>query len=479
LPHTLRARLTSGLVVLLAAACAAVGVATVLELEGFLVRRLDQQLASADGRFPATLVPGTHPDGDADDDTHGLADDGTFGARLVPGRPVIAAVVRDEDDTEVRLTAADRRTLAAVPLDGAGHRVRISRIGLYRVVAVRGAAGDVLITGMPLHPVMDTVHRLELTEVVVFGCALVVTGVAAAVWVRLSLRPLRRVTRTAAGVAELPLASGQVAMPDPVPDTDPRTEVGQVGAALNRMLGHVGAALARRQASEERLRQFAADASHELRTPVATVRGHAELALRHPGPLPAKVRHALERIDAESRRMSALVDDLLLLARLDAGRPLASEPVDLTRLVLDAVMDARAISPGHRWMLDLPEDAVVVPGDEHRLHQVVANLLANARTHTPVGTRVTVRVARFRAAAQLTVTDDGPGIPEKIRDDAFDRFVRADHSRSRQAGGTGLGLAIVAAVVAAHGGAIDLTSDADHTAFRVTFPTQSRRQPPQ
>ncbi len=327
-----------------------------------------------------------------------------------------------------------------------------------------------LVTGLPLHSVMATVHRVEIVEAGVFGAALLVTGVAGALWVRLSLRPLRRVARTAAGVAELPLASGQVAMPDPVPDTDPRTEVGQVGAALNRMLGHVGDALARRQAGEERLRQFAADASHELRTPVATVRGHAELALRHSGPLPEDARHALERIEAESRRMSALVDDLLLLARLDAGRPLAGEPVDLTRLVLDAAVDARATGPDHRWLLDLPERAVVVTGDEHRLHQVTANLLANARTHTPAGTRVTVRVGTTGHDAALTVTDDGPGVPAHIRSEVFDRFVRADHGRSRQAGGTGLGLAIVAAVVAAHGGGIDLDSRAGHTAFRVTLP---------
>ncbi len=473
LPHTLRARLTTGLVVLLAAACLAVGGSTVFALEGFLVRRLDQQLLSAGGRFAAGLEPG------GTDSTRGQADD-TLGVRLPAGAPVRAAVIRDGDRVAVPLTADDRRVLAAVPADRTGHRVQISSLGAYQVLAVRGHHHDVLVTGLPLHSVMATVHRVEIVEAVVFGGALLVTGVAGALWVRLSLRPLHRVTRTAAGVAELPLASGQVAMPEPVPDTDPRTEVGQVGAAFNRMLGHVGGALERRQASEERLRQFAADASHELRTPVATVRGHAELALRHPGPLPPNVRHALERIDAESCRMSALVDDLLLLARLDAGRPLAREPVDLTRLVLDATMDARATGPRHRWLLDLPEEGAVVTGDEHRLHQVAANLLANARTHTPPGTRVTVRVAMAGASARLTVTDDGPGIPPPIRSEVFDRFVRADHSRSRQAGGTGLGLAIVAAVVAAHGGTIDLDSAPGHTEFRVTLPvteTDTEREP--
>ncbi|WP_245881822.1 sensor histidine kinase, partial [Streptomyces milbemycinicus] len=451
LPRTLRARLTAGLVVLLAAASLAVGLTTVLALEGFLVRRLDQQLTAAGGRFPASLEHGERPDADNRPDTRGQSAY-TFGARLKGGEATQAAVVHDNTDTRVPLTGADQQALAQLPVDGRGHDVRLSAIGAYRVLAVAGDDGDVLITGLPLRPVAETVHRVELVEAVVFGSALAVTGVAGALWVRLSLRPLRRVTATAAGVARLPLASGEVAMPAPVPDTDPRTEVGQVGAALNRMLGHVGDALARRHAGEERLRQFAADASHELRTPVANVRGHAELALRHHGPVPAEVRHALERIQSESQRMSTLVDDLLLLARLDAGRPLARGSVDLTRLVLDATGDARAAGPDHRWTLELPEEPVTVTGDEHRLQQVVANLLANARTHTPPGTEVAVRLgvrAGQTGLTELTVADDGPGIPEALQAEVFERFARADPSRSRAAGNTGLGLAIVRAVVAA------------------------------
>ncbi|MES4902839.1 MULTISPECIES: ATP-binding protein [unclassified Streptomyces] len=478
LPRTLRARLTAGLVVLLAAASLAVGLTTVLALEGFLVRRLDQQLTAAGGRFPASLEHGERPDADNRPDTRGQSAY-TFGARLKSGEATQAAVVRDKTDAPVPLTGADRRALAQLPTDGRGHDVRLSAIGAYRVFAVAGDDGDVLVTGLPLRPVEETVHRVELVEAVVFGSALAVTGVAGALWVRLSLRPLRRVTATAAGVARLPLASGEVAMPAPVPDTDPRTEVGQVGAALNRMLGHVGDALARRHASEERLRQFAADASHELRTPVATVRGHAELALRHPGPVPGEVRHALERIQSESERMSTLVDDLLLLARLDAGRPLARGPVDLTRLVLDATGDARAAGPGHRWTLELPEEPVTVTGDEHRLQQVVANLLANARTHTPPGTEVAVRLAARKGRTdltelteltELTVTDDGPGIPEALQAEVFERFARADHGRSRAAGNTGLGLAIVRAVVAAHGGTVEVASRPGRTVFRVVLP---------
>ncbi|WP_327239282.1 HAMP domain-containing histidine kinase [Streptomyces sp. NBC_01318] len=468
-PHTLRGQLTAGLVLLLAAACLAVGLTTVFALEGFLVRRLDQQLTASGGRFAASLEHEATPDTDNRPDSRGQADQ-TFGARLLNGRVTQAAVVDEQNVRQVPLTHSDRQTLQEVPADGKGRSVRLSGLGSFRVSAVPGDDQDVLITGLPLHPVEETLHRLEGVEGVVFGAALLATAVAGAFWVRISLRPLQRVTKQAVGVARLPLASGEVAMPYPLPVTDPRTEVGQVGTALNRMLGHVGDALTRRQASEERLRHFAADASHELRTPVANIRGHAELALRHRGPVPADVRRALERIQSESGRMGDLVDDLLLLARLDAGRPLEHEPVDLTLLVLDAADDARAAGPGHRWILDLPEEPVTVTGDAHRLQQAIGNLLTNARTHTPAGTEVTVRLVSESAAVRLTVTDDGPGIPESLQPEIFGRFVRADRSRSRATGSTGLGLAIVRAVVTAHAGSIQVSSEPGRTVFEMSLP---------
>jgi two-component system, OmpR family, sensor kinase len=290
-----------------------------------------------------------------------------------------------------------------------------------------------------------------------------------------------------------------VSVPAGVPDSDPRTEVGQVGAAFNRMLGHVERALGRRAASETRLRRFAADASHELRTPLAAIRGYAEFALRHPGPVPEEVTHALGRVQSESVRMGVLVDDLLLLARLDAGRPLEREPVDLSRLAIEVTSDSQMARRDHHWRLDLPDDPVMVMGDEHRLHQVLANLLGNAGKHTPPGATVTVAITLddadlddtdLPASVQrgtvpagprvvLSVTDDGPGIPPEVLPDLFERFSRADTSRARNGdstgASTGLGLAIVDAVVAAHDGAMIVTSKPGLTRFAMVLPLAAVR----
>ncbi|MFG3547804.1 sensor histidine kinase [Streptomyces sp. NPDC047725] len=477
--RTLRARLTVGLLVLLAVGCAAVGGAAVLQLGGFLTDRLDQQLSGTGSAFAASLEHPRHDDHDGDEhgDTRRQAAE-TLGVRIVGGDVTNAAVVRGGDEAAdlitVDVSGTDARALAAVPRDGHGHSVELSGLGDYRVMAWQGRDGDTLITGLPLEPVEAAVHRLELVAVSVFGLTLTGAGVAGALWVRWSLRPLSRIADTATRVSELPLASGEVALPARAPDTRPRSaEVDQVTFAFNRMLGHVQNALTQRQRSEERLRSFSADASHELRTPVASVRGHAELALLHPGPVPPEVTHALERIAAESTRMGAIVDDLLLLARLDAGRPLEREPVDLTRLVLDAVTDARAAGPGHHWFLELPQEPVIVSGDVHRLHQLLANLTANARLHTPAGTAVTVGVEPADdGTVHLTVTDNGPGIPAALRGDLFERFVHGEGARTADGGGTGLGLSIVAAVAAAHGGTATVTSERGTTRFTVRLPYQ-------
>jgi two-component system OmpR family sensor kinase len=225
-----------------------------------------------------------------------------------------------------------------------------------------------------------------------------------------------------------------------------------------------------RQSSEDRLRRFIADASHELRTPVAVVRSHSEYAQRVGADLPPAVQQSLSRITSESERMGHLVEDLLLLARLDSGRPLAAEPVDLTRVVLDAVSDARVAAPDHRWQLDLPAEPVVVVGDRDALHQVVANLLANARIHTPPSTTVRTTLAESATAVELSVSDDGPGVPAELLPTVFERFAHGVDPRSESTRSSGLGLAIVAAIVHAHQGTIDLDSGPDGTRCDVRLP---------
>ena len=501
--RTLRTRLIAGVLVLLAVSCIGIGITTSITLRGFLVERLDQNLVSAGSRLDVSLEHSGGPGGSGipggsggpqqpsstggDPGVEGQAV-GTLAVRIVSGSVAQAVVVNDNSGqvslSNVALTASDRTRLLHLTTDGQPTSADISALGDYRLRATRSQDGDIHITGLPMGDVESTVYRLEATELVVFAAALLLTGLAGAGWVRLSLRPLHRVTITAKEVSSLSLGTGAVDLPHRVPETDPRTEVGQLGSAFNQMLGHVETALDQREASEARLRRFVADASHELRTPLAGIRGYAELARRSSEPVPGEVRHALDRVESEAMRMGRLVDDLLLLARLDAGRPLEQEQVDLSRLVVEVTSDARAAGPDHRWSLELPDEPLVVRGDEHRLHQVVANLLSNARTHTPAGTSVVVRLtADQRGDHQgehesvhqvlLSVSDNGPGVPTALQDNVFERFVRADDSRSRALGSTGLGLSIAHAVVKAHGGSLTLVSDHGGAEFRLALPADS------
>jgi two-component system OmpR family sensor kinase len=295
---------------------------------------------------------------------------------------------------------------------------------------------------------------------------------AGLVLVRRQLRPLRQVADTALQVTAMPLARGEIGTTVRVPEelTDERTEVGAVGAALNTMLAHVERALDERHRSELQVRQFVADASHELRTPLTTIHGYAELSRRTRPVDPEQLSRAMAKVEAEATRMSTLVEDLLLLARLDAGRPLARDEVDLTRLALEAVGDARVVGRDHRWQLDLPDEPVTVPGDEQRLHQVLTNLLNNARRHTPPGTSVVVGVHPDDRDVVLSVHDDGPGLPAGLGGSAFERFTRGDSARTRESGGAGLGLSLVQAITAAHGGTVTVDSRPGHTRFEVRLP---------
>ncbi|MBT2208997.1 MULTISPECIES: sensor histidine kinase [Actinomadura] len=283
----------------------------------------------------------------------------------------------------------------------------------------------------------------------VFGLlALLGVALVAGLVVKRGLRPLEQFGATAAAIGAGDLTRR-------VRRADRRTEVGRLGQALNGMLGQIEAAFRERRAAEERLRRFVADASHELRTPVATIRGYAELFRRGAAGRPEDLAKAMARIESEAERMSVLVDELLLLARLDQGRALEREPVDLAALAGDAVSDARAVAPGRPVALE-GEGPLIVAGDAHRLRQVLANLLANIRQHTPDGTAAVVRYAARSDGAVVEVEDEGPGLTAEQRSHAFERFYRADASRSRDRGGSGLGLSIVAAVVSAHGGEVGL-----------------------
>ena len=482
---SLRARLVAVLVALLAVLGLVVGATAGISLRKTLYDRVDAQLQEVAGQ---SFMGG--PGQMRDRPPPGASDQWIVFRYLPAGAVDVYAggglvVIRQTDDAYQdyafsRLAQPVANALAAVPPTGRQTDVDLGGdLGDYRVVATTLRNGMVSVTAAPLAQTQQTLLQVALVTGAAVLLALLVAGWTGAAIIRRSLRPLERVAATATRVSELRLDRGEVELAQRVPDadTDPHTEVGQVGAALNRMLDHVGSALAARHHSETQVRQFVADASHELRTPLAAIRGYAELSRRSRTPVPEEVGHVLRRVESEAQRMTTLVEDLLLLARLDAGRPLAHDPVDLTMLVVDTVSDAHAAGPRHDWQLDLPEEPVVVPGDGARLHQVLANLLANARTHTPEGTTVTVGVRAAGDEAVLTVTDGGPGIPADLRPHIFERFARGDSSRSRAAGSTGLGLSIVHAVVTAHRGTVSVESEPGRTAFTVRLPMGPARPP--
>ncbi|MGW0643170.1 sensor histidine kinase [Streptomyces badius] len=519
-PWTLRTRLVVSAVSLIAVVAAVIASVTATAFHSYMYGKLDDQLHSVVERAERPPGPLPLPDATREAGPLGFVGGGgqplgTFGA-LVDGDGDITAskVVEDSglraQESAEPLTAEQRSALeAAGPGSGEGARsVELPGLGGYRVEATTTAEGHTVLVGIPSAEVSGALTTLIVVEICVTAAGLIAASIAGTALVGVALRPLRRVAATATRVSELPLHSGEVTLLERVPDAeaDPRTEVGQVGAALNRMLGHVGSALAARQESETRVRQFVADAGHELRTPLASIRGYAELTRRAggggPGPGPEPVtrhvwtrpepdpvtRHALGRIESEADRMTGLVEDLLLLARLDAGRPLSYGTTDLLPLVVDALSDARAADQRgtdadarHRWRLELPGPAepVTVRADPDRLRQVLVNLLANARTHTPPGTTVTVSVqppVRAGGPVTLEVRDDGPGIPAGLLPHVFERFARGDASRARGAddggatGSTGLGLAIVQAVVSAHGGRVRVESTPGRTVFAVELP---------
>ena len=467
---TLRTKLTVLLFTMVLLACAAVGVVTNVVIRNFLNSRLDHELALAGSRYAISLEHNDH-DADNNPETTTVGQSvGTLGARLLNGDLTAVGVVSDSP-TPVPVSAADRTRIVDLAASGVKQAtVHFSGLGSYRVQVAIGADGDVLITGLPERSVEELLAVLLWTEIIVFLVVAVVIGIVGGIAVRRSLRPLERVTTTALRVSDLPLSSGQVTITERVPGGDQRTEVGQVAAAVNHMLTQVETALVQRQQSEDRLRKFIADASHELRTPLAIVRSHAELIELESADYSPAAQASLRSINSGTRRMGRLVDDLLLLARLDSGLPLESVDVDLTRLVLESVGDARVVARDHRWSLNLPEEPVIVRGDSQRIQQVMTNLLTNARVHTPPGTAVSVSVSVEDEHARLDVIDDGPGIASDLLPRVRERFTAGDAQHGRHSGSSGLGLAIVAGVVAAHAGQLNITSAPGHTRIVIRIP---------
>ena len=535
-PRSLRTRLVVGVLGLVLVMAAVMSAFSTVSLRHTLMARTDSQLMAAaqraaDKRHDLTqeakkasdeaAQEGTKNQGDQPDAAGG--DDGADGGPGKHGVPpgldaagqstgtlTLITPQTSSSDSETSETAAyidknghyasiskeDCRLLLSQATEDHPVTVDLHHLGSYRVVATRDeASGSTVITGLSLEGDKGLIRTQLLIELAVALVGALVVALAGRTMVRSALAPLERVARTAHRVASQPLERGEVSIEDRVEkaDLDSSAEVGQVGGALNTLLGHVESALGARQRSETQVRQFVADASHELRTPLASIRGYTELIRREgaDADLPEEATYALERVHSESVRMTALVEDLLLLARLDAGRELRREEVDLVGLLVDTVADARAAGPDHDWQLDLavleppadatPEEAEdflpeppLVIGDEARLRQVVVNLLANARVHTPAGSHVTTTLAREGDTLIVRIHDDGPGIAPDVRDRLFERFARGDSSRERRTGSTGLGMSIALAIVQSHGGSIDVdssTAPEDHgTTFSVRLP---------
>jgi two-component system OmpR family sensor kinase len=482
----LRVKLIGGLMVLVIAALIATGIAGTHLLRGYLVSRVDAQLSQVTQGI--VHRPGTgFPDGPGLNQA--VTRDEYYlvfvpaGSKAASGAPLLPYGQQAASPPRVSANDVDSRggdyfTTGAK----AGHGSW--RVYVYdnQVVTTQGQQGT-LALATPLSEVNNTVHRLLMIDLGVSAIILVALGVFGWVLVRATLQPLVDIEETAGAIAAGDLSQR-------VDEGDPHTEVGRLSIALNGMLTQIESAFREREASEasakqseDRMRRFVADASHELRTPLTSIRGFAELYRQGAVSSPEDLRRMMRRVEEEATRMGLLVEDLLLLARLDQQRPLEQQPVDLLVLTADAVHDARAVQPDRPIELEIAADtAPVVVGDEARLRQVIGNLVTNALTHTPRETPVTVRLATTsagdgRAWALIGVSDEGPGLVAAEAARVFERFYRADKSRTRAQGGSGLGLSIVAALVAAHGGRVDVvTAPGEGATFTVRLPLAPESQ---
>ena len=460
---SLRARVLLGLAVIAAVLVIAASV-IIRTTEAYLVAQVDDQLSALVVPQRDMFPDGRPPPGDLDD----------FPPRL---SPLYAGYIENGEVVTYQEPKFGDETTSLPAIDAAQATEAATSHEPFTVTSVDGSSswrvrasyddrhGTVVVSALPLDDTTAAVRRLVAMEL---GATVLALGVLALVawWViRLGVRPINDMAEAAEAIAAGDLSHR-------VPEVDPNTEAGKLGVALNQMLGRIEETFDERARTDERLRRFVADASHELRTPVTTIRGYAELY--RAGGLPAgdELDEAMRRTEQEAVRMGSLVEDMLQLARLDQGRPLDSEPVDLVALARDAAADARAVRPDRTVTAEVGDaDSVVVLGDSDRLRQVIANLVGNALVHTAADAAIEIHVARRGAEAVLEVTDHGAGMPPDVAQRAFERFFRADPSRSRHQGGSGLGLSIVQAVVASHGGYLELRSVVgEGTTVRVVLP---------
>jgi two-component system, OmpR family, sensor kinase len=474
---SLRARLLVAVLALAAGGLLLVGAVTYVEQRSFLYNQIDQQLRDGIPLVSHDLEQGgRRPDGDDYRPPRGGGGPPTFGLpagtygekRDADGNPIPPGKVYAAGQT----VTAEPALPADMPIDkpitvpgqkGAGTR--------YRALARRDPHdGTITVAAIPLRATDDNLERLLIVEALVIGGVLVLLGIVSWVVVRVGLLPLDRMGHTAGAIAAGDLSHR-------VEDTDPRSEVGRLGIALNAMLDRLEQAFGEREASEDRLRRFIADASHELRTPLASIRGYAELFRMGAAREPADIEKAMRRIEDEAARMGVLVEDLLMLARLDEVADAPYAEVDLAAVVRDGVDDGRATAPNRRITTHIDESARVV-GDGDQLRQVLGNLLRNAFVHTPDGTPIEVTLERDGGDVRLEVSDHGPGLPTGDHEALFERFWRSEGGRERGKGGAGLGLAIVAAIVDAHGGRVRAgNAPGGGATFVVTLPAVSQPAP--
>lgn len=482
---SLRDRLLLSVVLLVAVGLIAADVATYAALNSFLLKRVDDQLTATSPFAAGQLAgdnafggpgfgPGPHPGGQRGPAPDRGLPTGTYSALYSPSSSLIteqtlnftgvATAAKPTLPKSLPHGAIDVPTLITTGgSDGTSYRVMVETID-----SPPSAYGDVLVVAIPLTEVESILNQLLALEALISSLVLLAIALLVVVVLRAGVRPLEKMGETAAAIAAGDLSRR-------VEPATRRTEIGRLGLALNTMLAQIEEAFAERSRSENRLRRFVADASHELRTPLTSIRGYAELLRRRHDLPPEQAASAHRRIEEEAIRMAALVDDLLLLARLDQGRPLAQEPVDLRRIVLETSADVAVIAPARPLKVEATK-SVVISGDELRLRQVIANLVRNAVVHTPADSPIEVLLNADKDRAHLSVVDHGPGLDPELRERVFQPFFRADPGRSRDTGGAGLGLSIVAAVVTAHGGKVEaLETEGGGSTFKVELPLANGR----